>query len=123
MNKKQRMHARIEKHGDDLNAIYSTGIDPVALAKKLHRLEAKAHRIATDQCNGTEGPDAEEQVEKILRTVAKILGPNVQGLQFNGDARGYALKIKSEVVREQSLRIYSDWGGNGILAPDIDGEE
>jgi hypothetical protein len=31
----------------------------------------------------------------------------------------YALKIDSEVMTANKLHLYSDWGGNGILAPDF----
>jgi hypothetical protein len=122
MNAKQRMYARIEKHGNDLNAIFNTGLDPVTLCKKLHRLEAKAHRIATDQCNGVAADNSDEEVVRILRTVANTLGGKVEGLQFNGDCRGYALKISSEVMKAKGLAMYSDWGGYGILSPDFDGK-
>jgi hypothetical protein len=36
---------------------------------------------------------------------------------FNGDARGYALKINDEFVKDKE--IFKDWGGYGIIAPDF----
>lgn len=40
---------------------------------------------------------------------------------LNKDARGYALKINDEWMREHpDVRLHSDWGGYGILAPEID---
>jgi hypothetical protein len=41
---------------------------------------------------------------------------------LNGDARGYALKIQDDYVRDNNLDIHKDWGGYGILAPEFDGE-
>jgi len=38
---------------------------------------------------------------------------------INGDPRGYALKINDKYVRENQLRIYSDMGGYGIIAPEF----
>ena len=40
---------------------------------------------------------------------------------LNRDPRGYALKIKSEWMeaRRDSVRLHRDWGGYGILAPDL----
>lgn len=39
---------------------------------------------------------------------------------LNGDPRGYALKIESDWMRERlKLRLHTDWGGYGILAPDL----
>lgn len=38
---------------------------------------------------------------------------------LNGDARGYALKIHDSYVKEHNLKIHTDWGGYGIIAPDL----
>lgn len=37
----------------------------------------------------------------------------------NCDPRGYALKIPNEYVRGHELDIHKDWGGYGIIAPDL----
>jgi hypothetical protein len=126
MNKKERMYQQIEKHGANLNAIFNTGIDNIKLAKKLHSLEVKAHKLATDYCNGENGVTTdnwEEKCEPILKSVDKILHYTDKGydIYINGDARGYALKIGSDCVRDENLTIYKDWGGYGILAPEFDG--
>ncbi len=49
-----RQYEAIEAHGKNLLAIFqnATERDPVALCKRLRRLEAKASRITTDYCNG-----------------------------------------------------------------------
>ena len=120
--------AAIKTHGDNLNAIFNTGIEPITLCKKLRRLENKAHKLATDYCNGENGIDSENWDEKckpILDAVKKILfaqSYNVrreQAIFLNGDARGYALKINERFVSENNLTIHKDWGGYGILAPEI----
>ena len=116
---KQQMYANILAHGNNLNAIFNTGLEPIALCKKLHRLEIKANRIATDWCNGViDSENIETLTKPILKAVEKILNSKYIIL-FNGDARGYALKIDSKIVKENNLKIYTDWGGNGILAPDF----
>ena len=118
--KKSRMYANILQHGNNLNAIFSTPYDAIALCKKLHRLELKAHRIATDWCNGViDSEDIDTHTKPILKAVVKILGDNRFPIEFNGDARGYALKISDVYVRDYQLQIYTDWGGYGILAPDF----
>lgn len=123
MNKKERMYQEITKHGANLNAIFKTDLDNVSLAKKLFSLENKAHKLATDYCNGENGMDSSEAWEKatqeILLKVDKITDFKAQGVPVfvNGDARGYALKISSEYV--EKLNIHKDWGGYGILAPDF----
>ena len=114
---RERMNSNIEKHGNNLNAIFNTGLEPVKLCKKLFRLENKAHRLATDYCNGVVSCDQfDTDSQKILDKVASILGNNL-GIFVNGDARGYALKIDDRLAHQ--MKIYKDWGGYGILAPDF----
>jgi hypothetical protein len=127
---KQTMYQQITEHGNNLNAIFNTGIEPVKLCKSLRRLEAKAHQLATDYCNGENGVNTENweiKTAPILAAVRKILYPNgMTGdgqkdwcIFLNGDCRGYALKIRSEYVSNNNIAIYKDWGGYGILAPDF----
>ena len=53
-NKKELLYSRITKHGQDLKRVFNLDptTDPVKLCKKLLRLENKAHKLATDYCNG-----------------------------------------------------------------------
>ena len=46
------MYNKIQKHGDNLKAIFNLDIDSIKLCKQLLRLENKAHRLAEDGCNG-----------------------------------------------------------------------
>lgn len=126
--KKTRMYAQIKQHGENLNRIFNTGLDPIVLCKKLHRLEGKAAKIALDWCNGDNGIDTnniDSHTEPILKAVKKILFAKYPDLHktdiilFNGDAREYALKISDKFVRGNNYNIHTDWGGYGILAPDF----
>jgi len=118
---KQTMYQQIERHGDNLNVIFNTGIDPVKLCKQLRRLELKANKIATDWCNGDNGINSENidsHIQPVLKSVSKILGSKYP-IKFNGDARGYALKIDSKIMAANSLKLYTDWGNDGIICPDF----
>ena len=125
MNKKQRMYQAIEKHGNDLNAIFKTDLAAVDLCKKLRRLELQATRLTEDQCNT--GADHEEKLSSILVKVKGLLLPATptedyklyDAIFINGDPRGYALKIDDDYMRELDLVLHKDWGGYGILAPDF----
>ena len=131
MNKKESMYASIKEHGENVDKIFNTGLDPIALCKRLRRLENKAHQLALDYCNGTNDVNTDNWDAKcapILASVRKVLGIKNQypmspddswPIFLNGDARGYALKIHDSYVSEHSLDIYKDWGGYGILAPDF----
>lgn len=135
-----KMMADIERHGNQLNAIFNTGLDPVTLCKKLHRLERKAHQATTCLCNtntlhlqelnrytGYDVPEATEEEQErfsnnILNQVCNILKPTEgqkAAIFINYDPRGSALKIRNSYMREHNLNLYQDWGGYGILAPDF----
>jgi hypothetical protein len=122
-NKKAEMYAKIEKHGNDLNVIFNTGIDPVKLCKKLFSLENKAAALCLEECNT--GKNNYVKICAISTQVKKILFKNCfnpelfKAVFINGDPRGYALKIKDDYVRENNLKIEKDWGGYGILAPNF----
>jgi hemoglobin-like flavoprotein len=122
---KERMYQQIEKHGNDLKTIFNLTGDPIQICRRVHLLEAKAHKLATDYCNGDITTEQWEGVsEGILERLDKVLNFVNQGIPVivNGDARGYTLKIKDRYVREHSLDIHRDWGGYGIIAPDFDGK-
>jgi hypothetical protein len=157
----------IRQHGLNLLAIFprATERDPVALCKRLRRLEAEGSAFGLRLCNGPEfpSPEAADAVgDAILRKVNKLLG-NVREYQpktgakcgcrrgvqrdncstceatglvvdfhrirtqpatvpvfLNRDPRGYALKIDDEWMRSQAHPLHRDWGGYGIIAPEIE---
>ena len=115
--KKYIMYKRIEKHGDNLKSIFNLDVDSVKLCKQLFRLENKAHKLATNYCNGDFQGDIEEESNKILNKVAKILNTNTFNMFLNTDARGYALKFFEDFSKDKP--IPKDWGGYGIIAPDF----
>ncbi|MCK9520449.1 MAG: hypothetical protein M0R74_15710 [Dehalococcoidia bacterium] len=124
MNKRDRMKEQILRHGFNLRRIFfpdDSSISPVGLAKSVHRLEVRAHRLAEEECNTGNVP--EDWEDKILKSLDKVLNFRAQGIPVfvNGDPRGYALKIDDKYVRENNLEIHRDWGGYGILAPEFDG--
>ena len=133
---KVKMYANIEAHGNNLNAIFNTGLNPVELCKKLNRIERKAHHATTCLCNTNtlhlmelnkytgydvkQATEAEQDkfFEGIKKQVVKILGKEAEKHFFiNFDPRGYALKLKSEFCKDK--KIYKDFGGYGIIAPDF----
>ena len=127
MNKHDRMNEQIKKHGDNLKTIFNlTDHSGDWFARKVHRLEYQAHKLAENYCNGENGVDSEnweEKSDKILDQLDKILNFRAQNVPvfFNADARGYALKIDDKYIRDNNLNIHTDWGGYGILAPDLNG--
>ena len=121
MNKKEILYSRITRHGQNLKAMFNLDrdIDPVKLCKRLLRLETKAHRLAVDFCNGDiDQLEWDKKADQILTKVETIL-KNKKVLFLNGDARGYALKIDDEYLKNNNFNIHRDWGGYGIIAPDF----
>jgi hypothetical protein len=45
--------------------------------------------------------------------------PRIVPVFLNGDPRGYSLKIEDSWMREHKAELHRDWGGYGILAPEI----
>ena len=116
------MYAQIKKHGENLQNLFCVNGDPVQLCKRLRRLENKAHKFATDYCNGDMDTELWDIVsDKLLKNVNKILPSENADVRIfvNGDARGYALKIEFDDTDARSHEIHRDWGGYGILAPNF----
>jgi hypothetical protein len=130
MNAKDRMNEQIREHGENLKMVFGLEIDGDKLARKLHSIEVKAHKLATDYCNGDNNVTTETWeplTEEILDKVDKITNFKSRGIPVfvNGDARGYALKIDDSWVNgytSKGGKIHRDWGGYGILAPEFDGK-
>jgi len=86
---------------------------------RLYELEEHAHEIITEQCN-TGGDEGDETLREILQEVRGILTEvDNKAIFINYDPRGYALKIKDDYIRENNIRMWTDFGGYGILAPDF----
>ena len=108
-NKKEMLYSRITRHGQNLKAMFNLdqNIDPVKLCKRLFRLENKAHKLAVDFCNGViDQLEWDKKADQILTKVETILN-NKKVLFLNGDARGYALKIDDEYLKNNNFMIRS----------------
>lgn len=126
MNKREKMYTEIEKHGQNLLAIFPGAAerDPVKLAKQLFRLENRAHRLTERLCESIHDADvvaANAELNKIAIRVQQILGvaADASHVFINHDPRGYALKVNDAWLRDHNHVLYRDWGGYGILAPDF----
>ena len=119
----------IRRHGQHLLAIFPNASerDPIKLCKKLRRLEKEAHHLALRNCNGdfVSEEECEAAFEKVAAKVASVLYPKgddgCPAFFINRDPRGYALKICNKTMQERyaSSPLERDWGGHGIIAPEI----
>tara|TARA_R100001440_G_scaffold6402_1_gene13252 strand:+ start:1068 stop:1469 length:402 start_codon:yes stop_codon:yes gene_type:complete len=122
--KKDTMYQNIFEHGENLKRVFKlhSSVDEIKLCKSLFRIENKAHAIAEDFCNGFECTEEEQDkiINDILNKVDKLLNFKSQKIPvfFNGDCRGYTLKIEDSYMKDNKIYpFYSDWGGFGIIAP------
>ena len=124
--KKDTMYQNIFEHGENLKRVFKldSSVDEIKLCKALLRIENKAHSIAEDFCNGIECTEEEQEeiINNILNKVDKLLNFKSQKIPvfFNGDCRGYTLKIDDDYMKKNKIYpFYSDWGGFGIIAPNF----
>ena len=123
MNAKKE--AAITKHGMNLLAIFPRAKekDPVKLCGKLLRLERSGAALGLRLCNGPEYRPGEAEAEeaRILGAVNALLGNEAGRVPVfvNTDPRGYALKIDEAWMKASWTRLHRDWGGYGIIAPDL----
>tara|TARA_R100001015_G_C4437581_1_gene32380 strand:+ start:104 stop:505 length:402 start_codon:yes stop_codon:yes gene_type:complete len=122
--KKDTMYQNIFEHGQNLKRVFNldSSVDEIKLCKALFRIENKAHSIATEFCNYAceDEKQQEKIINDILNKVDKLLNFKSQNIPvfFNGDCRGYTLKIEDTYMKENKIYpFHSDWGGFGIIAP------
>lgn len=149
LNKRERRAAQLLKHYETCERLFSylntpQGSDRAALhpdgkriSVALLKIERDARNAATAQCNGESynGQPFREEEEwhdfkgAIRDAVSRAFGRShmhpLPGFLVNGDPRGYALKIDNETPEGKALieavKLHTDWGGYGILSPEIDG--
>ena len=124
--KRESMNAAILAHGKKLLRIFTeaTERDPVKLCRQVRRLESRGGEFAIMLCNGpTIGTEDEQEAvkAKILDDLDKLLGWREADVPvfLNLDPRGHALKIDDEWMRASGALLHTDWGGYGIIAPDL----
>ena len=121
----EAQRAAIQAHGEKLHAIFPATRDLAALdlCRKLRRIETEAGRLAERYCNGEMNEPAylaeDGRLEGNLDRLLDFTGAGVP-VFLNGDPRGYALKIDDAYMREHGIDLHRDWGGYGIIAPEID---
>ena len=101
-------------------------VDGKKLSLHLWKLEGRAHQICLDLCNGLDSDkeisDREYELDQIESEVSQLFNCKLKGFYINRDPRGYALKIDEPIMISgiyDSCMLQKDWGGYGILSPEI----
>ncbi len=100
------------------------------LWRKLRRIETRLYALCVHYSNGTGGIDTaawENAKDTAKRELIALFGePLPAGLFINGDPRGHMLKLDCGSAGSPGVTIppgmERDWGGNGILAAEIEEE-
>lgn len=120
MNTKPHIERSRQEHHKALEALSTNGTAGLQLWRKLRRIEGEATRATTAYCNGEITTDqCDAACRKALCAVVKVLGNHPKGLWVNRDPRGYALKLDPDKGAVIPAGMHKDWGGYGILAPEI----
>lgn len=132
----------ITRHGETLLRAFpcATEKNPVALCKKLRRIENAVAKLILDYTNGENGvtQDALDHACQMAQIRAGAVfgldkhGIALAGLIVNRDPRGHALKIDSDSdwfkdwqgaqYAAKLPALHTDMGGYGIIAPDLTAE-
>ncbi len=129
----------ITRHGETLLRAFPNCTDknPVALCKKLRRIEvAAANSLAAyENGGGSVSQDTlDSQMNQALIRTCNLLGQDSKeaefmGVHINRDFRGHQLKIDSDAPwfrkfqddanQNRTPALHTDMGGYGIIAPDL----
>jgi hypothetical protein len=124
----------VRKHGESILKAFPCAVeqDAVALCKKLRRIENPTHRAMEQLCNGEiDDAEADKVCAWAILRLKTLLGCHQidieeRGVFVNRDPRGCALKIGEDwtndwnnAMRQRGFAIAQDWGGYGLLAPDL----
>lgn len=136
-------YARCEALARHLGALPESKIDGKRISSQLFRVEREAHQAMEHICsypepffsplfkrewdfNGADENLVDEFKAIIAERVAATLGKLPPAFFVNGDPRGYALKIDNDKPEGKALieavKLHTDWGGYGILSPEITGD-
>ena len=117
------MRAR-QQHLKNLSEIFD--LDLEFLKRRygsLVQMETRGHKLAEDYCNGDIDSDMwDKHLDLFSKAIQEFFKDAknrkaVQNIRFNGDPRGYFLKLEDSFVRDNKIIIETDWGGYGILCP------
>lgn len=130
----------ITRHGETLLRAFPNANEknPVALCKKLRRIENAVAKPILDYTNGENGVTTEQldaATQRAEDRISRLLGEPklwwsdcpVEIIHINRDPRGHALKLDDAWTRKfndaqyaaKLPALYTDMGGYGILAPDL----
>ncbi len=131
LNKRERKARQLLAHYATCERLAAylgdTNPDGKRISVALWRIERQAAQVNKDLCNIPNVQDqTDAEIDLCRKLVRDIFGKRPPGFFINRDPRGYALKIDNETPEGRALieavKLHTDWGGYGILSPEIDGD-
>lgn len=131
LNKRERRAAQLLAHYATCERLAAylgvKNLDGKKISVALWKAEQFASKKSVAYCNGEISDTDWKWCQKMVSAdVEKALGKLPPGFFVNSDPRGYALKIDNENPEGKALieavKLHADWGGYGILSPEIDGD-
>lgn len=125
---KERVERRRKAHHAALETLareVGCTTDGLTLWRKLRRIEREVYRACEAYSNDPDfGVERWESVkDKACGELREVFGGKLPvGLFVNGDPRGHMLKLDND-ERAIPEGMQTDWGGNGILAVEINPED
>jgi hypothetical protein len=108
------------RHLENVAALIGETIEETKpIYHQLRSIEYSGHRLAERYCNGEiDSYQYDVAIDLIKEKVRNLLPPEIfREVSFNGDPRGYFLKLNDEWMRLTRTPLETDWGGYGILCP------
>jgi len=131
LNKRERRAAALLAHYATCERLARhlgvTDPDGKKISVALWKAEKLGAERALHMCNDSSyGEEMQSQCRHdVCLMVEDALGTIPPGFFINGDPRGYALKIDNEnpagLALIRAVGLHTDFGGYGILSPEIDG--
>jgi hypothetical protein len=148
LNRRERKAAQLLKHYQTCERLAialgmpASKVDGKKISVALFKLEREAHKAMEHACSfpksfysylfcqsfdfNNDENAMEDYKGRIGLLVSKALGKLPPGFFVNRDPRGYALKIdpdnKLGTLLIKDAGLHTDWGGYGILSPEINGD-
>ncbi len=113
-------------HGKLLLRLYpnATIQNPLYLTHRVVALEVALNKVAICMCNGVgDRDDLDERWEKLVNLTQELLKPEKDQLEIGGDPRGTCLKVPADYLFRSDVGITRDFGGDGMIAPELEGTE
>jgi len=123
----QQRSEALEKHYLSLEKLAIlcglTDPDGKKLSLKLLKIEKEMSKAATQYCNGEIDHLYYRLKHDInLQRIETLFNHKLKGFFINSDPRGYSLKIQDDIFKtdyREQTGLQSDFGGYGILSPDL----